>query len=136
MDITINELLQGKSTIIKNKNYFPTKSYAEPFLEQMSKYTDDFRISVKLPDQLTTLEGDTDITYNRVLIQAVMPDEFYDNHREVVGFLYGLEYAKNEFNKQMIDNIKLGAFLFNDVHEDTIAKERVIYQITKKIEVK
>lgn len=52
------------------------------------------------------------------------------------GFLYGLEYAKNEFNKQMIDNIKLGAFLFNDVHEDTIAKERVIYQITKKIEVK
>ena len=94
MDITINELLQGKSTIIKNKNYFPTKAYVEPFLEQMSKHTDDFRISVKIPDQLTTLEGDTDITYNRVLIQAVMPDEFYNNHREVVGFLYGLDVRK------------------------------------------
>lgn len=94
MDITINELLNGKSTLIKNKNYFPTRAYVEPFLEKMSAFTDDFRVSVKLPDQLTTLEGNADITYNRVLIQAVMKDEFYENHNEVIGFLYGLDVRK------------------------------------------
>ena len=92
MEIGTAELLKGKSTIIKNKEFYPTKYYVEPFLEKMSKFTDDFRIQVKLPDQMTLNKDNTDITYNRVWIQAVLPEKYcIDSHDEVYGFLYGID---------------------------------------------
>lgn len=99
MELTINQLLEGKATRIKNKDYLPTHCYVEPFLERMSKITDDFRVQVKLPDQVTCSgpgEGEhkDDITYNRVLIQAVLPDNPFDNHKEVIGMVYGLDVRK------------------------------------------
>lgn len=95
MEITIPELLTGKSTIIKNKEFFPTKTYVQPFLDKMSKFTDDFRIQVKLPDQMTLNKDATDLTYNRVLIQAVLPEKHsIDAHDEVIGFLYGIDVKK------------------------------------------
>lgn len=101
MDLTIDQLLQGKATKIRNRDYLPTRAYVEPFLERMSKMTSDFKVQVKLPDQVTrTVEGDInqdDITYNRVLIQAVLPDAFYDNHQEVIGMVYGLDVRKPIF---------------------------------------
>ena len=94
-EITIQELLKGKSTIIKNKEFYPTKTYVEPFLEKMSTFTDNFSVQVKLPDQMTTNNGDEDITYNRVLIQAKLPAKFsVDDHDEVIGFLYGIDVRK------------------------------------------
>lgn len=94
-EVTINELLKGKSTLIKNKEFFPTKTYVEPFLERMSKFTKDFRVDVKLPDQITTNKDNQDITFNRVLIQAVMPPEYcIDNHDEVIGMVYGIDVRK------------------------------------------
>lgn len=95
MEITIEQLLAGKATQIKNRNYLPTKQYVEPFLEKLSKFTDDFRIQVKLPQQMTFdhLEDEPDVTYNRVLIQAVLPG-LIENHKEVVGFIYGLDVRR------------------------------------------
>ena len=93
MKISIEDLLKGKATIIKDREYLPTKSDVEPFLERMSKFTDDFRVEVRLPDQITKLDSTEDITYNRVWIQAVL-NEVYDNHDEVIGFLYGLDARK------------------------------------------
>lgn len=94
MILTLPELYEGKATIIKDKSYLSTKEYVEPFIKLMSPLTDDFRIKVKLPDQIT--KGDTkDLTYNRVLIEAVLPGEnTVDNHDEVIGFLYGLDIKK------------------------------------------
>lgn len=94
-EITIQELLKGKPTIIKNREFNATKVYVEPFLERMSAFTDDFSVQVKLPDQMTTNNGNEDITYNRVLIQAKMPEKFtIDSHDEVIGFLYGIDVRK------------------------------------------
>ena len=93
--VTVSELLKGKPTIIKNKEFFQTKNYVEPFFEKMSVFTDDFRIQVKVPDQMTYSQDITDLTYNRVLIQAVLPPEYtIDGHDEVIGFLYGLDVKK------------------------------------------
>ena len=52
-----------------------------------------------MPKQVTrTVDGDVnadDITYNRVLIQAVMPESCsFDNHDEVIGMVYGLDVRK------------------------------------------
>lgn len=99
MELTIEQLLQGKATIIKGNEFFTTKAYAEPFLDRMSKYTDEFIINVKPADQISlTKEQEVnfeDIVYNRVWIQAVLPDEYaYENHKRVMSMLYALDTRK------------------------------------------
>lgn len=91
MDIEYSQLMSGKPTIIKNKNYFATAQYVNPFFDRLSKYTDDFRIHVQTPDQITlTTDGEQnleDLTYNRVYIEAVMPDSMcYNNHKILINF--------------------------------------------------
>ena len=49
MEVTLEQLLKGKATKIKKNEYSQTEAYVTPFLERMSKYTDDFRCSVKCP---------------------------------------------------------------------------------------
>lgn len=66
MEITLDALMKGKPTIIKDKSYFRTADYVEPFLEQMSKFTSRFIVNVQTPDQVTVTNGDEDLTYNRV----------------------------------------------------------------------
>lgn len=95
MDININELYEGLAASIKNKEFLPSKTYAEPFLERMSKFTKDFRITVKMADTLSTQKDDLNKIYTRVLIQAVLPEKYtIDNHDEVIGFLYGIDVKK------------------------------------------
>lgn len=96
MELTIDQLLQGKATRIKDKEYFTTEQYVVPFLERMSKFTNDFIIQAKPADQISlTPNGDVnfeDIIYNRVNIEAVLPDEYcFEGHKQVVGFVYALD---------------------------------------------
>ncbi len=99
MEILLNELLKGKATRIKNKDYFETEAYVTPFLDRVSSLTDNFVVKVETPNQITyTKEGDVDfedITFNRVWIQGVLPEEYcIDNHDEVIGMVYGLDCRK------------------------------------------
>ena len=99
MELTIEQLLQGKATIIKGNEFFTTRAYAEPFLDRMSKYTEEFIINAKPADQISlTKDGEVnfeDIVYNRVWIQAVLPDEYaYENHKRVMSMLYALDTRK------------------------------------------
>ncbi len=98
MSLTIEELLQGKKTIIKNKEYFSTREYVEPFLDRMSKYTNNFIVQAKQPNQISITEHDNsnsnDIIYNRVNVEAILPDELCDGHKKVVGFVYALDTRK------------------------------------------
>lgn len=116
MEIELNELLKGRATTIKNKEYFPTAAYVEPFLERMQKYTDDFRVQVKLPDQLA-LEEDTPVNiYNRVVVQAVLPNNLVvDNHSQVIGMVYGLDVRKPvvKFYSGALDNVCTNLCVFS-----------------------
>ena len=99
MELTIEQLLQGKATKIKEKEFFTTKAYVEPFFDRMSKYNEEFIINVKPSDQISvTSRGEVnfdDIVYNRVWIQAVLPDEYaYENHKRVMSMLYALDTRK------------------------------------------
>ncbi len=101
MEIKLNELLEGRATRVKGKEFFPTRAYVEPFLERVQKLTSEFRVQVQLPKQITyTADGDInteDITYNRVLIEAILPDEYKfndDPHRAVLGMVYGIDVRK------------------------------------------
>lgn len=99
MNLTLQQLLQGKATRIKDKEYFSTEQYVTPFLERMSKFTDEFIIQAKPADQISlTPNGDVnfeDIIYNRVNIEAVLPNEYcFEGHKQVVGFVYALDTRK------------------------------------------
>lgn len=99
MELTLEQALAGKRTIIKGNEYLSTAAYVEPFLERMSKYTDKFIFNGIQPDQITLTEnGDInteDIAWNRMWVQAVMPDEAgFDNHDRVCGMVYGLDVRK------------------------------------------
>lgn len=101
MELNLNELLDGKPTRIKGKDYYPTAAYVEPFLERVHRLTSELRVQVQLPNQITyTANGDInteDITYNRVLIEAILPDEYKfndDPHRAVIGMVYGIDVRK------------------------------------------
>jgi hypothetical protein len=99
MELTIEQLLQGKATKIKDREFFTTKAYVEPFLDRMFKYTEEFIINVKPADQISlTPNGEVnfdDIVYNRVWVQAVLPDEYaYENHKRVMSMLYALDTRK------------------------------------------
>ena len=100
-ELTLNELLEGRATRIKGKEYFPTRAYVEPFLERVQKLTSEFRVQVQLPTQITyTASGDInteDITYNRVLIEGILSDEYKfsdDSHKAVLGMVYGIDVRK------------------------------------------
>ena len=101
MEIRLDELLAGRATRIKGKEYYSTSAYVEPFLERVQKITKEVRIQVQLPKQITyTASGDInteDITYNRVLIEAILPDEYKfndDPHKAVLGMVYGIDVRK------------------------------------------
>ena len=99
MELTVDQLLQGKATKIKEKEFFTTKAYVEPFFDRMSKYTEEFIINVKPADQISlTPSGEVnfdDIVYNRIWIQAVLPDDYaYENHKRVMSMIYALDTRK------------------------------------------
>jgi hypothetical protein len=99
MEISLDQLLKGKATKIKDKEYFSTEQYVIPFLERMARLTDEFIIQAKPADQISlTPNGDVnfeDIIYNRVNIEAVLPNEYcYEGHKQVVGFVYALDTRK------------------------------------------
>ena len=51
MELTIEQLMQGKATRIKDKEYFTTEAYVTPFIDRVSKMTDNFIINAKPADQ-------------------------------------------------------------------------------------
>lgn len=99
MEVTLDQLMQGKGTLIKNKEYWPTEAYVNPFIKRLEAIIERFEIKVETPSQITlTKDGQIntqDITYNRVWIQGVLPQEYrVDNHDDVIGMVYGLDVRK------------------------------------------
>lgn len=99
MELTMEQMMQGKATRIKDKEYFTTEAYVLPFIERVSKLTNDFIIHAKPADQISlTKDGEInfdDVIYNRVWIQGVLPEEYaYNNHKQVISMLYALDTRK------------------------------------------
>lgn len=99
MEVTLEQLLKGKGTLIKKKEYWPTEAYVNPFLKRLQPIVERFEIKVETPSQVTlTQDGEIntqDITYNRVWIQGILPREYQiDNHDDVIGMVYGIDTTK------------------------------------------
>ena len=46
MEVSLEQLFSGKATRIKDKEYFTPEAYVTPFINRVSKLTDDFIINV------------------------------------------------------------------------------------------
>jgi len=102
----LNNILEGKTTLIKNKQYLSARAYIEPFIKRMDEFKATYNCQVKTPDQLSVTEGKPDLVYNRVHIQAILPETYYNKFgcRKVVGMIYGLD-VKTPIVKFYIGNI-------------------------------
>jgi len=88
--IKLEDLYEGKKTVIKTKEFPSSKELVEPFVNKMKGLTNDFRIRAVMPNQLSITEG-RDRVFNRVLIEAVLPGNQVEGHEEVISMLYGLD---------------------------------------------
>ena len=115
MEITIEKLLEGKSTVIKENQYLTTKEYVSPFIEVMKKFTTDFSVQVQLPSQLTITDSKEDITYNRVWVQALLKDNSY-GYTETINLVYALDVRKPIYKifKAYKDRKTGNLYAFND----------------------
>lgn len=120
MILDLATALKGKRTQIKGKEYRSTEAYIEPFLEKMSKYTQDFRIQGIMAPQISlTEEGDInleDCVYNRIWVQAVMPSDLcFHNHEETIGMIYALDTRKPlvKIYRGSLDKACLNTCIFN-----------------------
>lgn len=92
MEITIERLYQGLPTTINGKEYLSTKDYVEPFINIMKKFGCSFVVNVQTPKQLTFSFGEQNITFNKVWVQAVMPEKVdKDGYAETYNLIYGLD---------------------------------------------
>jgi hypothetical protein len=71
---TLQNIYLGPATTIKNKTYFSTRQYVEPFINAISDFASRHICEVKVADQL---EGNgSRAIYNRVLVISVCNDEY------------------------------------------------------------
>lgn len=92
MEITLSELLKGKPTVIKGKEFLATKDYVQTFIDEMSVFTKKFIVNVQEPPQIILTNAERETTYNRVWIQAIMPESYnIENLNEIYHFIYGLD---------------------------------------------
>lgn len=105
MEVTLDKLLSGKSTRINSKDFLSTEDYIKPFIEEMSKFTSTYRIEAIPPSQVTTDKEGEDITYNRVLVQAIMPTQI-DEYNEIYTLAYSLDIRRPIYKvyKAMFNN--------------------------------
>lgn len=89
-------LEQGKSVLIKNTQFLSAKDYIQPFVDRMDVLNATYRCNVKISDQISITDGAQNIVYTRVHVQAILPEDYYNNnnHRKVVGMIYGLDTKK------------------------------------------
>lgn len=90
-NLTLDNLYSGKATKIKGKEYLPTEAYIDPFINICKKWTDEFIVDAVEADQLSIINNEDNMIYNRVYIQAVLPDTIFDNHKQVLGMIYALD---------------------------------------------
>ena len=89
MEITLDKLLEGKATIIKDREFKATKEYVQPFIDEINKYAEKLIIQVQQPDQIIITDNKV-TTYNKVWIQGLLPNVI-NNKQETINFVYSLD---------------------------------------------
>ena len=94
---TLQNIYNGPATTIKNKTYFSTRQYVEPFINAVSDFASRHICEVKVADQL---EGNgTRVIYNKVLVTSICNSEYDFNvngtvYHRVVCMSYNLDTRK------------------------------------------
>lgn len=120
MNINLKELLSGKATKIGNKEFLETKEYVNPFLDIVSKYTENFQIKGVKPKQITINETEEDLTWNRFFVEAILPEKYsIDGHSSSLLLIGALD--KNIIKQSYIktNSFCTNMTIFNPKHINT-----------------
>jgi len=91
MEITLQTLLKGKPTVINDVEYQAIQDYVQPFLQQVTPLTKDFVVHVELPKQMTLSNSEKDLAFNKVWIQAILPDNGIEDYVETLNMVISLD---------------------------------------------
>lgn len=100
IELKLNDIYQGKATMIKDNKFFSAQQYVEPFVDRVDKLCQgNFIVKAQPAKQISlTPQGDVnteDIVFNRVWIQGLLPGEYaYKNHQQSINMLYALDTRK------------------------------------------
>lgn len=125
----LKELLLGQKTRIRSNDYFSTEAYVTPFIERMSKYTDQFIYEAVPASQVSVNpDGSENMIYNKVHVEAILPGG--EEISESMGFTYALDARKPvvRFYKAWKRN-DTGCLLLNDdnfIHSQDLEPETTI----------
>ena len=89
----LEKVLQGKGITIKRSEFFSAEHYIRPFIDRLASLNPTFKCLVKVPDQLSITDGEPDLMYSKVHIQAILPQTYYSNaeYVKVIGMIYGID---------------------------------------------
>lgn len=107
-EIGIEELLTGKAVQRGNSTFPKTSDLVLPFISKLQDVTKEWKVKVSVPTTLSMeeiqhgemTEVNTDNIFQRVLIQAVLNDEYQlvsnpsDSYSKVIGMVYALDVMK------------------------------------------
>lgn len=130
VDLSLKELYLGEETVIGESSFKSTKDYVEPFVDVASKYTENFVI--RAVEQKQKVGKDSNVTYNRVWVQGVLPEE-QDGHKKVISMVYGLDIRKPvfKFYKGFINSACTNLTVFNPswINIQEIENSQINYEV-------
>jgi len=102
METTLENVLESKIYVRENSaiSFKSPREYLTPFIDNIAKLTDDYRISVSNVVKNKNEEEDTfNTSYGRVLIEALLPRQFDTNGESgdtygTIGFMFALDLQK------------------------------------------
>lgn len=145
-ELTIQEVLNSKTYIKKNSamKFSSPSEYINPFIDQLSHITTDFKCYGILGSVNMNEDGETNEAYSRILVEANMPAIYNiegNNDKErlnsKVGFIYALDTQKPVIKTFSGKDVKacLNLTIFNAEHlfsQDLTGNSKLIYNMAKK----
>jgi len=144
LELSLDELYKGKATMIKDKKYFSTKNYVEPFIDRVDKMCQGNFIVKAQPASQISLSPDgsidlEDTVFNRVWIQGILPTEYaYENHKQSINLLYALDTRKPlvKIFKNTLNMACLNMCVFSPEHlavQELVPESAIDYSYTNAI---
>lgn len=137
----IQELLNSKIYVKENSsiNFNSPKTYIEPFIEEVTKLTSNFRIEVS--NKVTNLNEEDSLentAYGRYKIEAIMPSEYdVQDSESTVGLIVALDNAKPVMKVFSGKNVKacINLTIFNPDYvytQELMGNAKSVYTKTKE----
>lgn len=145
INLTLDEVLDSKTYVKENSmvKFEPPSEYISPFVDEVSRLTDNFRVQAIQGSVNQEKTGEKNIAYSRVLIEALMPSKYditgqndKESAQSVVGMVYALDVQKPVVKVYSGKNVyactNLCIFNADNLYRQELTGGRTVYKKAKE----